>query len=163
MKDPKMIIAIVLLILIVAMAATGCTRYDAVRFVVQATGETIDVGLARGDDYTLSYKEDGSFDVSKDGNVLSNGMLLAPQQMSEISEGIESGRFECLETGKKDNIDYKYIKYTLLGHDSYAYIGTIDNAQAGILVSFSDIEEAERETIFGAINVRIVSVQAPTT
>ena len=130
----KKYLKLLFLTLVVCFALVGCTTNVAYTFNVE-TGDNVKVELDTSSGYSLS-QSDGTFSVSKDNDVLSQGMFITEDGYNYYYEIVtSSGSISNTESTKLSNMDYTYYETTNESGDTeYNYLIWLNNSKTGIIL-----------------------------
>lgn len=138
-KKIKLISAFVFMMLIFV----GCSSVNksiAYTYAVE-TGDKVVVSLNTLDNYSLTSKI--PFAVSKEGNVLSQGIFITSESYSEYMKEIESNEEATLiDSGVKDGNEYIFWSYN---KTEYNYAILIGDSKTGAILGNAISEESAKE------------------
>lgn len=130
----------VLITVMVMVWFTGCNTSLSYTYKV-STGDNVKIELDTTDGYSITSKV--PFEISKDGDVLSNGTFIDSKQYDSYVNVINSDEnAKLLDESSNDNIKYVFWNYN---DTEYNYVILIQESKTGIVLGNTVSEECAKE------------------
>lgn len=150
MKKRRMVSRLAICILLMVLILNGCGLNTSKSYTFSVeTGDKVEISLNTGNGYDLSSNL--PFTISKDDNVLSQGIFVSSDKYEEYIEAVKNDMdAKVLDSGTKDGIEYMFWNYD---NSEFNYAVLIKNSKTGIILG-NNISKDSAEECFNRLKIR---------
>lgn len=153
MKKRKVFVALLLLVVIFGVMASGCGKKVSTNTIWAVnTGDKLSIEVSDESGFTLS--KEVPFKLSKDGKEVSTGTFLEKAAYEQYIKSIkDDGVTKLLKEDKNEDIEYTFFSY---GESEYSYLIYILNSQTAIKLENTTSAQSAQEA-FEALTIKLES------
>lgn len=149
MKKRRTVNRLAICILLMALMLNGCGVKTSKSYTFSVeTGDKVEISLNTGNGYDLSSNL--PFTISKDENVLSQGIFISSAKYEEYVEAVKNDPdAKILDSGIKNGIEYVFWDYD---NSEFNYAVLIKNSKTGIILG-NNISKDSAEECFNRLKI----------